>query len=111
MFTAVVHCQVARPFGRWGESISKFVLCVARHCIDRGLLSEKGMVNGKEMSPHPGYLGGRSPNYWCIPTAHVAAAHLTVCVLAGSVPTQTANSIWPLKFLATVSKILPFSGP
>ena len=52
-------------FGRWGESISKFVLCVARHCIDRAFMSEKGMVNGKCVSPHPGYLGGRSPNYWC----------------------------------------------
>ena len=99
-----------RLFGRWGESIAKFVLCVARHCIDRGFMSEKGMFNGKEMSPHPRYLGGRSPNYWCALTAHVAAARLTVCVLAGSVPTQTVNSIWPLKFRATVSKTRLFSG-
>jgi hypothetical protein len=111
VFTAVPHCRVARLFGRWGESISKFVSCVARHCIDRGLLSEEGLVNGEEISPHPGYLGGRSPNYWCALTAHVDAADLAVCVLAGYVPTQTANLIWPLKFLATVSKIHLFSGP
>lgn len=58
------HSCITRSFARWGEGILDFVSCVAGHCIDRAFMSEKGWVNGEEMSPHPGYLGGRSPHYW-----------------------------------------------
>lgn len=48
----------------WGEEVKQFVSCLTRHCIDRGLLSEKGWFDGQPKTPHPCYLGGRSPHYW-----------------------------------------------
>ena len=72
----------------WGESIVQFVACVARHCKDRGLQSKVGYLYGNKMGddhsmsttmdPHPGYLGGRSPLYWCVLSSG-AAADRAVC--------------------------------
>ena len=41
-------------------------VCLQQHAKDHGLEKEQGWDGGKLKSPHPGYLGGRSPQYWVI---------------------------------------------
>ena len=43
----------------WGEEVAKFLRCLERHCIDRGLEKKSYWEHGKPM-----YLGGRAAHYW-----------------------------------------------
>eukprot|EP00658_Telonema_sp_P-2_P061842 TRINITY_DN50508_c0_g1_i1.p1 TRINITY_DN50508_c0_g1~~TRINITY_DN50508_c0_g1_i1.p1 ORF type:complete len:112 (-),score=25.27 TRINITY_DN50508_c0_g1_i1:36-371(-) len=47
----------------WGEGVLNFRRSLAQHAADRGLEEKSGWYNG-EHAPHPGYLGGRSAQYW-----------------------------------------------
>jgi len=48
----------------WGEPTKHFVHCLEQHSEDRGLESKVGCSHGEVLQLHPGWLGGRSPNYW-----------------------------------------------
>ena len=50
----------------WAEPILDFLKCLLEHSFARGLETEAGKHNGQHMDPHPLYLGGRSPRYWCV---------------------------------------------
>ena len=48
----------------WGEPLLDCLRCLVHHAWERGLESEYGYHHGRDMQPHPLYLGGRSPRYW-----------------------------------------------
>lgn len=52
----------------WAQPVQSFAACLKQHAQDRLLESPSGHYNGtlcdEQESPHPLYLGGRSPRYW-----------------------------------------------
>ena len=54
----------------WGEPLLDCLRCLVHHAWERGLESEYGYHHGRDMQPHPLYLGGRSPRYWLDAYAH-----------------------------------------